>query len=166
MGKKSANAGFRFQSLIGLICAATILMSGQTGVLAGEQSKKQTIPEKIEVNIQASCPQIAGIEEDKKKVNEFNHKLHAEKYLIGKEVYSTYPYSDSFTCTACHPGSVNEQSIIEGDKCERLSAVIEKNGGAKKYKSMMHAICQECHKKAQKAGQQSGPVKCLECHTK
>lgn len=166
MGKNSANAGFRLQTLIGLTCAATILMSGQTGAKAGEHPRKQTMPEKIEVNIQAACPQIADLEQDKKKVNDFNHKLHAEKYLIGKEVYSTNPYSDSFTCSACHLGSPNEQSIIGGDKCERLSSVIEKSGGAKKYKQTMHAICQDCHKKAQNAGDKSGPVKCSECHTK
>ena len=124
-----------------------------------------TIPEKIDINIQATCPDIADIKADKKKVVAFNHILHAEKYLIGKSAYSQNPYTDEFTCAACHLGSQAANDIIATDKCDRQATAISAAGGGKKYKKLMHGMCIDCHKKMKKAQEATGPTSCKACHS-
>jgi len=163
MSKDSARKKYSLRTMLGSACAVAMLLALPAQLVAGEGQ----IPEKITINVQASCPQIAGLDQDKKEVKEFSHKLHAEKYLIGKSAYAAYPYTDAFTCAACHIGAQSPEMIINADKCERLTAAIDKEGRPKKYKQMMHSICQKCHKNMQKAGEsKTGPTKCNECHGK
>lgn len=153
--------------LIGTVAAAAMLLTLPAGLSAGEEKQAAAMTEKVTINIQASCPQIAGLEQDKKEVKEFSHKLHAEKYLPGRSAFAASPYSDEFTCVACHTGAQSKEGLLAADKCERLTAAVEAGGGPKNYKQTMHAICQECHKKMQKAGEKAaGPTKCAECHGK
>jgi hypothetical protein len=152
--------------LIGAVAAA-VLLTLPAGLSAGEQKQAAGMAEKVTINIQASCPQIAGLDPDKKEMKEFSHKLHAEKYLLGRSAFAANPYSDEFTCVACHAGAKSKEELLAADKCERLTAAVEAGGGPKNYKQTMHAICQECHKKLEKAGEKAaGPTKCAECHGK
>ncbi|MBU0965332.1 MAG: cytochrome c family protein [Proteobacteria bacterium] len=167
MNKKSAHKKYSLRNLLGSACAVAMLLALPVQLLAGEATPPGQIPEKITINVQTSCPQIADLDQDKKEVKEFSHKLHAEKYLLGKSAFAAHPYTDAFTCAACHTGAESPEAITGADKCERLTAAIEKEGGPKKYKEMMHAVCQNCHKNMQKAGEsKSGPAKCNECHSK
>ncbi|RJX36270.1 MAG: hypothetical protein C4531_00160 [Desulfurivibrio sp.] len=161
MSKDAACKKYRLGNLFGSCCALALLLSLPAQLPAAE------LPEKTTINVQTSCSQIAGLDPDKKEVKEFSHKLHAEKYLSGKSAFSAHPYTDAFTCAACHVGAKSAEEITGADKCERLTAAVEQGGGPKKYKEMMHAICQNCHKNMQKAGEsKSGPTKCNECHGK
>jgi len=167
MSKDSACKKYSLRTMLGSVCAVAMLLTLPAQLVAGETNPTGSIPEKITINVQASCPQMAGLEPDKKEVKEFSHKLHAEKYLIGKSAYAPRPYTDAFTCAACHGGVQSAEAITGADKCQRLTAAIDKEGGPKKYKQIMHAMCQDCHKNIQKAGEsKSGPTKCIECHGK
>lgn len=167
MSKDSARKKYSLRTLLGSACAVALLLTLPAQLMASEGNSTGQIPEKITINVQASCPQIAGLDADKKEVKEFDHKLHAEQYLIGKSAFATHPYTDAFTCAACHTGAQSAEEIVGADKCERLNTSIEKAGGPKKYKEMMHAICQDCHKNMKKAGESKpGPTKCNECHGK
>ncbi len=68
-------------------------------------AQTQGIPQTIDINTQTNQADIAGLPEDKKYVNSFSHQKHMNTYLKGKAKFSQYPYTDEFTCTACHPGS-------------------------------------------------------------
>jgi hypothetical protein len=145
--------------------AAALLLALPAATLAGEAKPGGAVPEKITINIQASCPQIADLDEDKKEVKDFSHRLHAEKYLSGRGSFAASPFSDEFTCVACHAGAKSKQDLMAADRCERLSAAVAAGGGPKNYKQTMHGICQECHKRMQKAGEKAaGPTKCADCH--
>ncbi|OKY74245.1 MAG: hypothetical protein BM485_14580 [Desulfobulbaceae bacterium DB1] len=143
--------------------AAAIFLMAPVSLLAGETPSLQ---EKVNINIQQACPSIAGLAADNKEVKEFTHALHAEKYLKGKSGFSAIPYTDDFTCAACHQGAKTAEEISGADKCERLTASIGAGGGAAEYKKQMHAVCMDCHKNMAKAGEKSGPSKCNECHGK
>jgi hypothetical protein len=163
MSKDSGRKKFSLRTVLGSACAAAMLFALPAQLMAGEGQ----IPEKISINVQTDCPQIAGLDQDKKEVKEFSHKLHAEKYLLGQSAYAAHPYTDAFTCAACHVGAQSPEMISKADKCARLTAAIDQEGGPQKYKEMMHAICQNCHKNMKKAGEsKSGPTKCNECHGK
>jgi len=165
MSKNSARKKYTLRNMIGSACAVAILLTLPGQLMAGEANPAGQVPEKITINVHATCPQIADLEPDKKEVKEFSHKLHAEKYLIGKSAFAANPYTDEFTCVACHAGAQSGEAITSADKCDRLTAAIQAGGGPKKYKQMMHGICQDCHKNLQKAGEtKSGPTKCNECH--
>lgn len=166
MNKNPAHKKYTLRTMIGSACAVAMLLSLPANLAAGEENPTGQMPEKITINVQASCPQIADLEPDKKEVKEFSHKLHAEKYLIGKSAFAAHPYTDEFTCAACHAGDQSSEAITGADKCERLTAAIQAGGGPKKYKQIMHVICQDCHKNMEKAGEsKSGQTtKCKECH--
>lgn len=138
--------------------AATFFMMLPQGLLAEE------LPEKMDINVQASCADIPGLAADKKKVSGFSHKLHAEKYLIGKSSFHTTPYTDDFTCVACHAGAQSKDELTQADSCARISAAIEAGGGAKNYKKQMHSMCIDCHKGMKKAKETTGPTSCKACH--
>lgn len=160
------NKKYTLATMIGSAWAVAILLTLPADpAAAGEANPAGQMPEKITINVQASCPQIADLDPDKKQVKEFSHKLHAEKYLLGKSAFAAHPYTDAFTCAACHAGAQSSEAITGADKCQRLTEAIKAGGGPKKYKETMHAICQNCHKNMQKAGEKKpGPTKCNECH--
>ncbi|MBI5559250.1 MAG: cytochrome c3 family protein [Deltaproteobacteria bacterium] len=157
------------KNLRGLLVAggtvAMLLVAPGTLFAAGE-SRTGQMPEKTDINIQASCPQITDAGPDSKEVKGFSHKFHAEKYLPGKSGFSANPYPDAFTCGACHAGATSREEITAADQCRRLAAALKASGTGKDYRQIMHATCQECHKNMEKAGETSGPVKCNECHGK
>ena len=49
--------------LIGAVAAA-VLLTLPAGLSAGEQKQAAGMTEKVTINIQASCPQIAGLDPD------------------------------------------------------------------------------------------------------
>ncbi|MFZ5760091.1 MAG: cytochrome c3 family protein [Thermodesulfobacteriota bacterium] len=149
--------------LTSLAAAAALFLALPVAATAGEQ---QSVADKLPINIQQTCPTIAGLAADSKEVMEFTHALHAEKYLKGKSAFSAIPYSDDFTCAACHLGAKTVADISGKDKCERLAESLEAGGGAAEYKKQMHAICMDCHKNMAKANEATGPVKCGDCHGK
>jgi len=59
-------------------------------------------------------------------------------------------------CQICHAVFPQESGAIRKLKSE----------GALKKKYVMNKLCTKCHKKTKKAGQQSGPTKCKNCHIK
>ncbi len=164
MGKETQKKKTFFRSLYqtGAAAALAVLL---TQPIATNAAWAGEIPEKIDINIQATCPDIAGIKADKKKVTAFTHALHAEKYLKGKSAYSSTPYTDEFTCAACHVGAKAAPDITGTDKCDRQTTVISGAGGGKDYKKQMHGMCIDCHKKMKKATETTGPTKCKACHT-
>ncbi len=122
------------------------------------------IPQVININTQANMASIKGLPKDRKHVNSFSHAQHAKAYLKGKEKYSTYPYTDAFTCSACHPGAKSAEALLAADPAATLSAALDKVGGPRKLMKYFHNICRQCHKKLKKAGIAGGPTNCNGCH--
>jgi hypothetical protein len=122
------------------------------------------IKEKLNINMQKKCSSIKGLPKDIKKVKDFRHKAHAEKYLKGNSKYSTVPYEDSFSCKACHASYASPEEITRKKPCERLGKRLNDAGGPKKLKQVFHNICLKCHKNMAKADKKTGPVKCNGCH--
>ena len=143
-----------------LAMMAGVLCAGALTVSAGEA------PATLEINLQATCPSIAGLPEDKKMVKEFTHKAHAEKYLKGNGKYSHNPYKDEFTCVACHSGAKDAGEITKENVCEGFERAFKETGGAKKFQNYFHKTCKGCHKAMKKDGKKTGPVSCKGCHKK
>lgn len=155
------------KKLAAFICsagAAAFFLIMPNGLLA-EECKTPT-PEKIEINIHATCSEIPGLPADTKKTSDFSHKLHTEKYLMGKSGFHSTPYTDDFTCVACHNGATSQEEITGADRCDRLTAAVSGQGGGENYKKQMHSMCVDCHKNMKKAGETTGPTKCTDCHKK
>lgn len=166
MGKEPRKKKIFFKALFqtgAAVALATLIFHPS---MTNEAWAADEIPEKVDINIQSTCPDIADIKADKKKVTAFTHTLHAEKYLLGKSAYSSNPYTDEFTCAACHVGTQATSDIIGTDTCDRLTTAITAAGGGKDYKKQMHGMCRDCHKKMKKATEATGPTKCKECHGK
>ncbi|MCB2180892.1 MAG: cytochrome c family protein [Desulfobulbaceae bacterium] len=154
----------KIRNLLSFICSAgtvASLMLIQPGGLLADESK-QAIPENVDINIQATCPDLAGLSADKKEVKNFSHKLHVEKYLLGESAYHSTPYTDDFTCAACHLTAKSQEEILGSAPCDRLSATID----ARNYKKQMHSMCLDCHKGMKKAKEATGPTSCKECHNR
>ncbi len=157
--------GFSLSTKIlkGATLTLTTFMLFQTPLWAADQEK---IPETVDINIQAVCPDLPGLARDKKEVKGFSHAAHAGKYLQGNQEFSDRPYTDTFTCTACHPGAASKSAITSQQPCERLAHALDANGGGKNYKKFIHGTCLTCHKKMKKAKKKSGPTSCKQCHGK
>lgn len=150
------------QLLKGAALTLAAVMLFQTPLLAADQEK---IPDTIDINIQATCPDLPGLTKDKKEVKGFKHAAHAE-YVKGNQEFANRPYTDAFTCAACHPGTTDQATIINQPAGERLANTIGANGGGKNYKKFIHANCVDCHKKMKKAKKTTGPTSCKQCHSK
>ena len=86
----------------------------------------------------------------------FTHKKHAVDYKIA--------------CTECHHTYKDDKDVWNQDgevqKCIECHDMMKTDGKVLKYKLAMHGNCQGCHKKAEAAGQPTGPTKkCNDCHT-
>jgi len=123
-----------------------------------------SLPETIDLNLQQTHPDIAGLPGDKRHVNGFSHKKHAEEYLKGNAQFSANPYDDALTCAACHPGAKSGEAVMAEDSGKRLEAALDAAGGAKKMKNYFHATCLSCHKAMKKAKKATGPTNCKGCH--
>ncbi len=158
--KQNSNQATKFLKGAALTWAAVMLF--QTPLLAADQEK---IPDTIDINIQATCADLPGIGKDKKEVKGFKHTAHAE-YVKGNQEFSDKPYTDDFTCAACHTGATDQAAITGQPPCDRLGNAVSANGGGKKYKNFIHGICLNCHKKMKKAKKTTGPTSCKQCHGK
>ncbi len=147
---------------IAAICGA-IVLTVPRGVLAEAGADRQ-IPETLAINLQKQCPDIKGLPADKKSVKAFTHAKHAAEYLKGKEKFSKVPYTDGFTCAACHAGARTPDEITPETVCDAMSAELEKTGGARKMANHFHNTCKACHSAMKKAGEKTGPVSCKGCH--
>ena len=130
----------------------------------GNANQTKAMPEILNLNTQVNYADIVGLPKDKKHVNAFSHKKHAELYLKGKSKFSSTPYQDNFTCVACHPGTTSREEILTASPSVELSAALSKNGAPKQIKKYFHNTCLNCHKKIKKAGIASGPTNCKGCH--
>ncbi len=141
-------------AIIGACLGAALL--SQT-VLANSECKTDKIPEYVDINVQAACPDMEGLKKDKKKVLHFSHKAHID--MMSKS-------GEKFVCATCHKTATSEKDIFETDKCERLKKELDKDGGAGKLKNHFHGMCVKCHKTLKKAGKQTGPTSCKGCHNR
>ena len=142
-------------SILGALCIGAVLLGG-TPSWSGEKEKASRIPETVGINLQKDCPE-ASFGKDKKKVPGFSHRAHAEDYLPGKEAFSENPFTDEFTCSACHKGARTAEEAGKGDICKAARDA----GGAMAW---FHKTCKGCHKRMKKAGEKTGPVGCKGCH--
>ena len=152
---------YKLLSCIGI--TSLILGAAAINVFANEN---KSMPETINLNIQTNHAEISGLPEDKKSVNNFTHRKHAEEYLPGNSAYAENTFEDSFTCAACHAGTANAEEITGVIAQERLLASLNKSGGPKKLKNYFHGICLNCHKSMKKANMHTGPTKCNDCHSR
>lgn len=157
---KQKNSTTMKKTLKGAALTLTAFMLFQAPLLAADQANT---PETIDINIQATCPELPDIAKDKKEVKNFKHAAHAE-YLKGNQQFSAHPYTDDFTCAACHLGAGNQAAIVSQPACDRLGNTINANGGGKNYKKFIHGICVSCHKQMKKAKKATGPTSCKKCH--
>ena len=152
---------------ITVVCATAMLWlpAGSTAADNATEST-QKVPETVDINLQKQCPSIPGLPADKKDVKGFTHEKHATQYLLGKEKFSKHPYTDQFTCTACHTGAKSPEAITEDGMCASIQEELEKAGGAQKMSKFFHNTCKTCHSAMKKAGEKTGPTSCKGCHKK
>lgn len=162
MKRAKGSMVFMTGASIAAICGA-IVLTVPRGVLAEAGADRQ-IPETLAINLQKQCPDIKGLPADKKSVKAFTHAKHAAEYLKGKEKFSKVPYTDGFTCAACHAGARTPDEITPETVCDAMSAELEKTGGARKMANHFHNTCKACHSAMKKAGEKTGPVSCKGCH--
>lgn len=124
----------------------------------GAKGKEDKIPEYVDINLQATCPDLEGLKKDLKSVNHFSHAAHIE--MLKKE------HKDEFVCATCHHGAKSEDDILKSDKCKRLEKELEAVGGPAKVKNYFHSTCLKCHKDLKKQDKKTGPVSCKGCHSR
>ena len=127
-------------------------------------SAAYAIPEKITINSQANQAAIASLPKDSKDVKDFSHLKHTEIYLKGQAEFSSVPFTDDFTCSACHLGAASSDQINNIPAAERLSQSLDQAGGPQNLKKYYHDICLNCHKAMKKAQKTTGPSSCKGCH--
>ena len=98
----------------------------------------------------ATAPKKVTLKANPKKVVEFPHKIH----------------SDKFKCELCH-----HKWNKKGEPQACLTCHKKKAGDAPKFFKAFHdrksdRSCLGCHKKMAKDGKKSGPTKCAQCHVK
>lgn len=118
-------------------------------------------PESLDINLQASSPQLATTNKDRKMVPGFSHAEHATKFLLNNSNHARRTYDDKFTCAACHPGVKSARDIRSGSGKQAQIDAVNQAGGVKKY---MHGLCLTCHKSMKKAKVTTGPTTCKGCH--
>lgn len=125
-----------------------------TGALLtiGVNGHGETIPDKVDINLQQSNPALAGQWQDKKAVKEFAHLAHIEtlKKDRGQDV-----------CLVCHKEVDDRAAIMANDRKAKQQEAVIIAGGVKKY---MHGQCLACHKTLQKQKETTGPTSCKGCH--
>ena len=147
----------RLPRMAAAVGASLVLGAFSIQAVYADTGCKADIPEYVDINVQAACPEMKGLKKDKKKVVKFTHKAHVEM-LAKKE--------KKFVCATCHTSAASEKDIVGADKCGRLQKDLEKDGGPAKLKNHFHAICLKCHKALKKAGEKSGPTSCKGCHNR
>ena len=159
MALQKIKKGALISAVLGIWVAASF---SATFAFAG--APPANIPETINLNIQANHASIAGLPKDKKKVNFFSHKKHAATHLLDNSEY-LIPYTNDFTCIACHQGASSPEEIINSQATIRLTTALAIKGPLK-IKNYFHAICLQCHKSMEKAAKTTGPTKCKGCHNR
>ncbi|HDZ23812.1 MAG TPA: hypothetical protein ENH70_04655, partial [Desulfobacteraceae bacterium] len=125
--------------LFGVLAVLCLLLMGmQTQIMADDGSAEEGLAEVVDINFQAKCPSMQGLPEDRKDVKGFNHTAHAKEYLKGNSSFSFAQYDGSFTCAACHPGTISQDEISREPVCDRLSGILAAAGGPKNLKKYYH----------------------------
>ena len=161
-GKKRCNGGAKKMRIKGSLKALTCSVVLVFGL--GTMSHAGMVPDAVDINLQKTCSSIKGLPKDKKMVKGFSHKAHAETYLKGNEKYSITPYTDEFTCTACHTGAKAVADLAGDGVCSGFQAAFEAHGSPAKFQNYFHKTCKGCHKAMKKDGLKTGPVSCKGCH--
>jgi hypothetical protein len=87
-------------------------------------------------------------EKHKKGPVPFSHKKHIDKKVGCKDCHHMLKEGETVQkCSACHDAS-------------------ESKGKVKKLMLAYHKTCKNCHMDLKKAGKDTGPVKCNDCHEK
>ncbi len=159
---RSGGNGIGF--LRALVMAGAIILGCWVSAMAGPASVTSGIPETLDLNVQRMCPDIKGLPKDRKQVRAFSHKAHALMYLKGNEQYSTNPYTDEFTCQACHKGVKSIDEMKASSACKQLERELKESRSIKNPSKYFHKTCKSCHKNMKKAGKTTGPVSCKGCH--
>ncbi|MBU0682192.1 MAG: cytochrome c family protein [Proteobacteria bacterium] len=120
------------------------------------------IPEKVDINLQASNPALSETYKDSKSVPGFSHAKHATILLKENSAHVGRIYDNQSSCTACHAGVESGEDIQSEATKQKQRAGVNDAGGVKNY---MHALCLECHKSLKKEGLTTGPTSCSGCHT-
>ncbi len=128
---------------------------GATKEVKDQALSKTKVPEFVDINTQASCPDMKGLKKDIKHVNHFTHAAHIE--MLKKE-------GKDFVCATCHKGVKSEEELLKEDKCQRMEMELKETGGPAKLKNYFHSTCLKCHKELKKQGKDTGPVSCKGCH--
>ncbi len=146
-----------FNPLITSLMAAFVLAISFHLSLADENGTAavKAPPEFIDINIQAKCPDMAGLKKDTKSVKHFSHKAHID--AIKKE-------GKGFVCATCHQDAKTEEDITGAERCNRIQKELEKTGGPAKLKDHFHNQCLKCHKELKKEQKPTGPTSCKGCH--
>ena len=132
--------------------------------LAARGEEPVEVPDTLDINIQAAAPLVEGLPPDTKSVPGFSHRRHAEEYLKGAEEYSRFPYTDEFTCAACHHTATSPREAGSCLSCKTADRMIAAVGGPKRVKNLFHDTCRSCHRAMAEAGKETGPTRCKGCH--
>ncbi len=144
----------------------TCCLSAALVATAAQAAPAAEPPETVEINVQASHPDVQGLPADTKAVSGFSHRAHAETYLPGLQAFSRFPYEDGFTCAACHHDAATPGEAGSCLSCKTADAMLAKVGGPAKVKNLYHDTCKACHRAMAKAGRDTGPTRCNGCHGK
>ncbi len=112
----------------------------------------ETIPDKVDINLQQSNPPLAATWKDSKSVPGFNHKAHITMLKENGE---------QSVCLACHKEVNHPDEIMADERKVKQQEAVATAGSVKKY---MHGQCLACHKILKKQGEKTGPISCKGCH--
>ena len=112
----------------------------------------ETIPDKLDINLQQSNPALATKWQDSKSVKGFNHQAHITilKQDDGQNV-----------CQTCHTEVTHAEVMLSAERSIKQLEAVEAAGSVKKY---MHGQCVACHKTLKKQHKPTGPTSCKGCH--
>lgn len=129
-------------------------MSLITGALLtiGVNGQGQTIPDKVDINLQQSNPALASQWEDRKEVKQFTHLAHIT--ILEKN-------TDENVCQICHTEEIEQTATMTNDRKIKQQEAVALAGGIKEY---MHGKCVTCHKTMKKENAVTGPTSCKGCH--
>lgn len=120
------------------------------------------MPDSVDINLQESYPALTETSKDTKNAPAFSHGRHAEIFLKNNSSHAGTPYTDQFTCVACHAGVTEVEEIGTEAARQKQIMAVQAAGTVKNY---MHGICLDCHRSMKKAAAPSGPTSCKACHS-
>ncbi len=143
-------------------CPKSLLTAGFLMAGLSSASLAAAMPDSVDINLQESYPALAETAKDTKSAPAFSHGKHAEIFLKNNSSHAGTPYTDQFTCVACHAGVSDAGEIGTETARQKQITAVQAAGSVKNY---MHGICLDCHRSMKKATATSGPTSCKACHS-